>query len=116
MPTLIHLAHLLTAAWATAGELITAASILWALNTLANAVRLTYQAGHAFGTFYRAHLHQPLKWLLVRLIALIITTAELAWLGACWTWENRNQIRESISSAFVYRYQPSSSELAWASQ
>ena len=104
MPTLIHLAHLLTAAWATAGELITAASILWALNTLANAVRLTYQTGYAFGKFYRAHLHAPLKWAAIRLVALLITLASYAWTGAKWLWTNRELIRHQIGESFSYRY------------
>lgn len=45
MTNLIHLAHLLTAAWAAAGDLITAGLILGALNVLANSIRLTYKAG-----------------------------------------------------------------------
>ena len=97
--------HLAAVAWAAAGELITAGAILWALNTLANAIRTTYQAGYAFGKFYRAHLHAPLKWLVLHLIALIITIMQYAWLGAVWLWINREIIREQIGQAFSYRYE-----------
>ena len=97
--------HLAAVAWAAAGELITAGAILWALNTLANAIRTTYQAGYAFGKFYRAHLHAPLKWLVLHLIALIITIMQYAWLGAVWLWTNRELIREQIGQAFSYRYE-----------
>ena len=106
---MIHLAfevmHLAAAAWAAAGELITAGAILWSLNALANAIRTTYKAGYAFGCFYRAHLHAPLKWLVLHLIALIITVMQYAWIGAVWLWTNREAIREQISEAFCYRYE-----------
>ena len=105
---LFHIAHLLSTAWAAAGELLTAGAILWALNALATAVRFTYAAGFAIGTFYRAHLHRPLKWAAVRLVALLITLAEYAWRAARWVWAHREQIREQIGQAFAYRYQPTS--------
>ena len=103
---LIHIAHLLSTAWAAAGELLTAGAILWALNALANAVRLTYAAGFTVGTFYRAHLHHHLKWAAVRLVALLITLAGYCWRAARWVWAHREEIREQIGSAFAYRYEP----------
>ena len=118
MTTLIHAfsgveAVLMTLArlWAVAGELFTAATILFCLNTFANAIRLTYKAGHAFGTFYRSHLHAPLKWLVVHAIALVILLCQLAWEGAQLTWANRYEIadtindwRNAIGQSFSYQY------------
>lgn len=57
MTNLIHLAHMLTAAWAAAGDLITAGLILSALNVLANSIRLTYRAGCLCGRLAWPAIH-----------------------------------------------------------
>ena len=57
MTNLLHLLNLLSAAWATAGELLTAGAILWALNSLANLIRLTFKAGQLTGQLLWPLIH-----------------------------------------------------------
>lgn len=92
---LFHVIHLLSAAWAAAGELITAGALLWCLSTLANLIRWTYAAGAAVGAIWFVHVWPFLRWLyrqidwvevrqgLIAFAALVITAAELVleWFG-----------------------------------
>ena len=73
MTSLIHIAHLLTAAWAAAGELITAASLLWLLNQTANAIRWTYAAGAFAGR---------LLWPVIHGVAAVCKLIDWAEVGA----------------------------------
>lgn len=100
---LSHLDSFITAAmriYALGGELFSITAILFCVNFVANMIRHTYQAGYAFGKFYRTHLHRPLKWLIIHLITLIILLTQLAWEGAVVIYNNREEIRASIKSAW----------------
>ena len=76
MTQLIHIAHLVSAAWAAAGELITAGALLWALNTLATAIRFTYSAGRWCGRL----------WFSYGLPALLLAADGISWLNAQIDW------------------------------
>ena len=92
---------LITAAvrlYALGGELFSVAVLLAMVNFLAGAIRNTYSAGYSFGHFYRRHLHKPLKWLVVHLVALVILLAGLAWQGAVWVYLHREQIKSAMRS------------------
>ena len=100
---LSHLDSFITAAmriYALGSELFSITAILFCVNFVANMIRHTYQVGYAFGKFYRNHLHRPLKWLIVHLITLIILLTQLAWEGAVIIYNNREEIRASIKSAW----------------
>lgn len=100
---LSHLDNFITAAlriYALGGELFSITAILLCVNFLSNCIKNTYEAGYAFGKFYRAHLHRPLKWLIIHLITLIILLTQLAWEGAVVIYNNREEIRASIKSAW----------------
>jgi len=86
--------------YALGGELFSITALLLCLNFLGNCVKNTYEAGYAFGKFYRRHLHKPLKWLLVHAIALIILLTQLAWEGAVVIYNNREEIRATIYKAW----------------
>ena len=100
MSTLIHLAQLLSAAWAAAGELITAGAILWSLNSLANLVRFTYKAGRLTGRLLWPVIHATvagLRWAARnidwRLVATIVFEGLVAigvalWMAAVWSHRN----------------------------
>jgi len=97
-------------AYVIGGEIFTVTTILFGLNMLAGLVERVYDAGIAVGTFYKTHLHEHTKWLTLRLIALVILTSELTWLGCKVAWRNRHtvissldEIRNRIGEAFVYR-------------
>jgi len=109
---LSHLDSFITAAvrlYAIGGEIFSITAILLVLNFMANMIRHTYQAGYAFGKFYRRYLHKPLKWLVVHAIALIILLTQLAWEGAVVIYKNRKEIVastkdgiETINQLFTY--------------
>lgn len=100
MPTLIHAVHLLSAAWAAAGELITAGAILWSLNSLANLIRFTYKAGRLTGRILWPVIHatiaglrwaaREIDWRLVATIVLegFVAIAVAVWMAATWTHRN----------------------------
>lgn len=115
MNTLLHFAPILetiesmvlwiTKVWTLGSELFTISAILWTLNTTANLIRNTYQAGFAFGKFYRNHLHSYVIAILALIITLIILSIE----GARIVYNNRqnifsrlNQIRNFIGRQFAY--------------
>lgn len=97
MTTLLHIVHIASAAWAAAGELFTAGAILIALNTLANSIRLTYQAGCFAGRLLWPAIHavvaaarwahREIDWRLVALIVRdgLVALVALAWLALAWT-------------------------------
>lgn len=97
MTTLLHIVHIASAAWAAAGELFTAGAILVALNTLANSIRLTYQAGCFTGRLLWPAIHavvaaarwahREIDWRLVALIVRdgLVALVALAWLALAWT-------------------------------
>ena len=100
---LSHLDSFITAAlriYALGSELFSITAILLCINFLSNCIKNTYEAGYAFGKFYRNHLHRPLKWLVVHLITLIILLTQLAWEGAVVIYNNREEIRAAIYKAW----------------
>lgn len=100
---LSHVDTFITAAlriYALGGELFSITAILLCVNFLSNCIKNTYEAGYAFGKFYRNHLHRPLKWLVVHLITLIILLTQLAWEGAVVIYNNREEIRAAIHKAW----------------
>jgi len=100
---LSHLDSFITAAmriYALGSELFSITAILFCVNFVANMIRHTYQAGYAFGKFYRTHLHRPLKWLIIHLITLIILLTQLAGERAVVIYNNREEIRASIKNAW----------------
>ena len=115
MNTILHFAPILetiesiilwiTKIWTLGSELFTISAILWTLNATANLIRNTYQAGFAFGKFYRNHLHS----IVIAIIALIITLFILFIEGARIVYNNRqtiinrlNDIRNAIGRQFAY--------------
>ena len=86
--------------YALGGELFSIATILLCLNFLANTIKTVYQAGYAFGTFYRRWLHKPLKWLVIHAITVTILLCQLAWEGAMVIYNNRQQIISAIAHAW----------------
>ena len=97
-------------AYVIGGEIFTVTTILFGLNMLAGLVERIYDAGIAVGTFYKTHLHEHTKWLTLRLIALVILTSELTWLGCKVAYRNKHRIipvldsvRSTVGGWFVYR-------------
>jgi hypothetical protein len=83
MTTILHAAAWLNAIaagaaslWAAAGELVTAASLLWCLNQLATLIERTYHAGVVTGRFYWRHLHP----------ALLAAADGISWIHAQIDW------------------------------
>lgn len=74
------------------GEIFSITALLVALNFFATMIQRTYQAGHAIGTVYWRHLHKPLRWLLIHLVALVIMLSQLAWEGAIYVYQHRQEI------------------------
>ena len=97
MTTLIHFVHILSTAWAAAGELITAGAILWTLNAAANLIRLTWKAGRLTGRLLWPVIHATvagLRWAARnidwRMVAMIVIESLVAigvglWVGARWS-------------------------------
>jgi len=97
-------------AYVIGGEIFTVTTILFGLNMLAGLCEKVYDAGIAVGTFYKTYLHEHTKWLTLRLIALVILTSELTWLGCKVAYRNRHTVipaldraRTAIGDLFVYR-------------
>jgi len=113
---LSHIDSILTAAlriYAMGGEIFSIATILVALNFLATMIQRTYQAGHAVGTVYWRYLHKPLRWLLIHLVALVIMLSQLAWEGAIYVYQHRQEIMswcaiqyQLVKQFFATVYQP----------
>jgi len=100
---LSHLDSFITAAmriYALGSELFSITALLLCINFLSNCIKNTYEAGYAFGKFYRTHLHRPLKWLIIHLITLIILLAQLTWEGAVVIYNNREEIHAAIYAAW----------------
>ena len=74
------------------GEIFSITALLVALNIIATMIQRTYQAGHAVGTVYWRYLHKPLRWLLIHLVALVIMLSQLAWEGAIYVYQHRQEI------------------------
>lgn len=108
--TIIHhldtIVEVATKAYALGGEIFSITAMLWCLNFIANAIGKTYQAGYAFGKFYRQHLHQPLKWILIHLVALLIFLAELAYKAILYVYQHRKQLQNQVGELFCYRTEP----------
>jgi len=92
---LSHIDSIITAAlriYAMGGEIFSITALLVALNIIATMIQRTYQAGYAVGTFYWRYLHKPLRWLLIHLVALVIMLSQLAWEGAIYVYQHRQEI------------------------
>ena len=85
-----QLSTALATAWAFASELITAAALLWCLNTLASLIRLTYESGLWVGHFTKRYL-----------IPLLLKAADgISYLNAQIDWDHvRNTLRMVITTA-----------------
>jgi len=113
---LSHLDSIITAAlriYAMGGEIFSITALLVALNFLATMIQRTYQAGHAVGTVYWRYLHKPLRWLLIHLVALVIMLSQLAWEGAVYVYQHRQEIMswcaiqyQLVKQSFATVYQP----------
>lgn len=100
MTSFIHAVHLLSAAWAAAGELITAGAILWSINSLANLIRFTYKAGRLTGRILWPVIHavvaglrwaaREIDWRLVATIVFegLVAIGVALWMGSVWTHRN----------------------------
>ncbi len=96
MTNLLHAFNLLSAAWAATSEILTAGAILWALNSLANLIRFTYQAGCVTGRALWPAIHtvtRALRWAIseidwreVATIVLhgLVAAVVLVWTAAIW--------------------------------
>lgn len=108
--TIIHhldtLIEVTTKAYALGGEIFSITAMLWCLNFLANLIGKTYRAGYVFGKFYRQHLHQPLKWILIHLIALFILLVQLVYKAIVYVYQHRKQIQDQVGELFCYRTEP----------
>lgn len=98
-----------TKVWSLGSELFSITALLWCLNAVATMIEKTYKAGYVVGQFYWRHLHKPLRTLVIRFVALVILTMQLAWEGAVWCWCHRqsfvttiNAWRQTIAGLFVY--------------
>lgn len=69
--------------------------ILKALDVISDCTEVTYDLGHAMGSFYFEHLHEHL----IKFIAVTITLC-------IHIWVNREKIRNTIGNWFVYKYEP----------
>ena len=105
--TLVHAATFIeeaaatiTAGFAAMQEVTFMAAIIWGLNAFVHFTAKVYKAGEHTGRFYFKYLHHHVKWLTVRIIALIILLAQLTWEGAVVIYTNREQIRANIISGW----------------
>ena len=113
MSNLLHIVHIASAIWAAAGELITASAILVALNTLANTIRLTYQAGRFTGRLLWPAIHaviaaarwahREIDWRLVALVVRdgLVALVALAWLAASWTRQTLITASERLGRCYA---------------
>ena len=95
MQSLLHLATGLdallaacTTAWAALADLLTAASLLWLLNQLANAIRLTYVAGRWCGRLWYGYGHP----------AMLTVADAISWAFAQIDW---HEVRVTIRAGFT---------------
>lgn len=112
MSTLVHFIHALSAAWAAAGELITAGAILWTLNAAANLIRLTYKAGCLAGRILWPVIHAivaGLRWAARnidwRMVGVIVIEGLVAIVAGVWTaavWSHRTLIAASARLGQCY--------------
>ena len=113
MTTLLHIVHIASAAWAAAGELFTAGAILVALNTLANSIRLTYQAGRFTGRLLWPAIHavvaaarwahREIDWRLVALVVRdgLVALVALTWLALTWTRQTLIAASERLGRCYA---------------
>ena len=113
MTTLLHIVHIASAAWAAAGELFTAGAILVALNTLANSIRLTYQAGRFAGRLLWPAIHavvaaarwahREIDWRLVALVVRdgLVALVALTWLALTWTRQTLIAASERLGRCYA---------------
>jgi len=94
-----------TRAYVLGGEIFSITAILWCVNFMATATERVYNAGAATGTFYKTHVHQHT----LALIALVVLGGQLAYEGAVWVHDNRddiiahaNTLRNRVGDAFAY--------------
>ena len=92
-----------------ASEIFTVSALLWCLNMLATGIEKTYNAGYAFGKFYRAYLHSYVKLAVIHIIAAVIFVSICFYEGCKVVYKNRNEIlptlniiRNQIGRGFVY--------------
>lgn len=92
-----------------ASEIFTVSALLWCLNLLATGIEKTYNAGYAFGKFYRSYLHSHLKSAVIHTIAGIIFVSVCFFEGCKVIYRNRhnivsevNSIRNLIGRQFAY--------------
>ena len=113
MTTLLHTLNLLSAAWAATSEIITAGAILWSLNSLANLIRFTYQAGCAAGRALWPAIHaitRALRWAIAeidwRMVATIVlhglvATVVLVWTATIWIRRQVLTLSERIGRIYA---------------
>jgi len=109
MTNLFQLAHLISAAWAAAGELITATAILAALNTAANAIRWTYSAGVVSGRLLWPVIHwtvrllRQIDWRYAMTVALegTVAVAVAVWLAAKWSHRTLIAVSAQLGKAYA---------------
>ena len=94
-----------------ASEIFTVSALLWCLNLLATGIEKTYNAGYAFGKFYRTYLHSYVKSATIHIIAAVIFVSICFFEGCKVVYNNRHKIlpaldsiRESIGQQFVCQY------------
>ena len=86
-----------TRLYALGSEIFTITAILWCLNFMANLIQTVYQAGYAFGKFYRRYVHTHLKSFLVGVIAFTILLGQYFFEGCKVVYNNRNEILETVN-------------------
>lgn len=113
MTTLVHFIHALSAAWAAAGELITAGAILWTLNATANLIRITYKAGCVTGRALWPLIHltiagirwavREIDWRLVATIVIegLVVIVVGAWTIAVWSHRTLINVSEQAGRCFA---------------
>ena len=113
MPTLIHAIHLASAAWAAAGELITAGAILWSLNCLANLIRFAYKAGRLTGRLLWPAIHatgdairwaaRHIDWRMVATVVIegLVAIAVGLWLATVWAHRTTITLSERLGQCYA---------------
>lgn len=113
MTTLIHFVHALSAAWAAAGELITAGAILWTLNAAANLIRLTFKAGFLAGRILWPVIHatvaglrwaaRNIDWHMVAIVVIdgFAVIAAGLWTAAVWSHRMLINLSERAGQCFA---------------
>lgn len=113
MTTLLHITHVLSAAWAASGELITAGAILWALNAAANLIRITYKAGRLTGRILWPVIHATiagLRWfhrntdwsvVIPTVIECLVALVVAIWVGAQWAHRTLVSVSEQLGRCYA---------------